>query len=112
MPTVADPASADTPLGHNGGPPLDETPHVPEWGRGLIGGYFYWKAAHRAAWKGPSPRIQLFRLERAERVGLTYQEYTLEILDRGRYLQLPEDAERIAQIRAGPRRQRGTADRP
>ncbi len=32
--------------GHNGGPPLDEQ-HVPEWGEGGIGNYFYWKAAHR-----------------------------------------------------------------
>jgi len=83
--------------GHNGGPPLDET-HKPEWGDGGIGNYFYWKAAHRAAWHNTSPGVVAFRLRRAERVGLTYEEYTLEILERGRYLQV-EDVERIAQIK-------------
>jgi len=33
-----------------------------------------------------------------ERLGLTYEEYTLEILERGRHLQI-EDVERIAQIK-------------
>jgi hypothetical protein len=37
-------------------------------------------------------------MQRAERLGLTYEEYTLEILERGRYLQI-EDVERIAQIK-------------
>jgi hypothetical protein len=88
--------------GHNGGPPLDEE-HVPEWGRGPIGNYFFWKAAHRAAWLSVSREVMLFRLKRAERLGLTYEEYTLEILDRGRYLQT-EDVERIAQIKQARRR--------
>lgn len=85
-----------TPAGHNGGPPLDE--HIPEWGNDGIGNYFYWKAAHRAAWKNPSPGIVAFRIRKAERLGLTYEEYTLEILERGRHLQI-EDVERIAQIK-------------
>ncbi len=84
------------PAGHNGGPPLDE--HTPEWGNGGIGNYFYWKAAHRAAWKNPSPGIVAFRIKKAERLGLTYEEYTLEILERGRHLQI-EDVERIAEIK-------------
>lgn len=88
----ADPA----PTGHNGGPPLDE--HIPEWGNNGIGNYFYWKAAHRAAWKNLSPSIVAFRIGKAERLGLTYEEYTLEILERGRHLQV-EDVERIAQIK-------------
>ena len=50
------------PAGHNGGPPLDE--HTPEWGNGGIGNYFYWKAAHRAAWKNPSPGIVAFRIQK------------------------------------------------
>lgn len=83
--------------GHNGGPPLNEE-HTPEWGRGPIGNYFYWKAAHRAAWHGASRAIALFRMRRAERLGLTYDEYTLEILERGRHLQI-EDVERIAEIK-------------
>jgi hypothetical protein len=40
----------------------------------------------------------MFRLARAEHVGLTYQEYVAEILDRGRYLQR-EDAARLAEIK-------------
>jgi hypothetical protein len=94
----ADPASPanSTPAGHNGGPPLDEE-HRPEWGDGGIGNYFYWKAAHRAAWHNPSPGIVAFRIRKAERLGLTYEEYTLEILERGRHLQI-EDVERIAEI--------------
>jgi hypothetical protein len=83
--------------GHNGGPPLNEA-HRPEWGEGGIGNYFYWKSAHRAAWHSASRDVMLFRLQRAERLGLTYEEYTLEILERGRYLQI-EDVERIAEIK-------------
>jgi hypothetical protein len=83
-------------VGHNGGPPLKEA-HRPEWGDGGIGNYFYWKAAHRAAWHNPSPGIVMFRIKKAERLGLTYEEYTLEILERGRHLQI-EDVDRIAEI--------------
>ena len=42
------------------------------------------------------------RFERAKRLGLTYEEYTLEILERGRHLS-EADAERIAQIKAARR---------
>jgi hypothetical protein len=84
------------PAGHNLGPPLDE--HTPEWGNDGIGNYFYWKAAHRRAWKNPSPGIVAFRINKAERLGLSYEEYTLEILERGRHLQI-EDVERIAEIK-------------
>ena len=87
--------------GHNGGPPLEDE-HRPEWGDGGIGNYFYWKAAHRAAWHNPSPGIVMFRIRKAERLGLTYQEYTLEILERGRHLQV-EDVERIEQIKQARR---------
>src|SRR5438034_4494043 len=89
--------SSTVSAGHNGGPPLNEE-HRPEWGDGGIGNYFYWKAAHRAAWHNTSPGIVAFRLRKAERLGLTYEEYTLEILERGRHLQ-GEDVERIAQIK-------------
>ncbi|WP_236843434.1 hypothetical protein [Bradyrhizobium icense] len=97
--TAIEPASADDPIptGHNGGPPLDEE-HTPEWGHDGIGNYFYWKAAHRAAWHNPSPGIVAFRIRKAERLGLTYEEYTLEILERGRHLQI-EDVEQIAEIK-------------
>jgi hypothetical protein len=89
-------ATASVAAGHNGGPPLNEK-HRPEWGDGGIGNYFYWKTAHRAAWHNASRDVMLFRIQRAERLGLTYEEYTLEILERGRYLQI-EDVERIAEI--------------
>lgn len=90
-------SSGDIPAGHNGGPPLDEQ-HIPEWGSGPIGNYFYWKSAHRATWHSASRDVVLFRVGKAERLGLTYDEYTLEILERGRHLQI-EDAERIAEIK-------------
>jgi hypothetical protein len=100
----AGPADSTAP-DHNGGPPLDDN-HRPEWGDGGIGNYFYWKAAHRAAWHNTSPSIVSFRIQKAERLGLTYEEYTLEILERGRHLQV-EDTERIAQIKqARPARDR------
>ena len=88
--------AADPRLGHNGGPPLDG--HVPEWGPGPIGTYFDWKRAYRRSRSAPRS-VVMFRLARAERVGLTYEEYLLEILDRGRYLQV-EDADRLAEIKA------------
>ena len=67
--------------------------------------FLAWRAAHDKAWKAPSQAIMLMRLERAERLGLTYEEYTLEILERGRHLS-EEDAERIAEIRRARRRKR------
>ncbi len=45
-----------------------------------------WRRAHRRAWKTPPPEIALRRLARAEELGMTYRAYTLEILERGRYL--------------------------
>ena len=45
------------------------------------------------------------RLDRAERLGLTYEEYTLEVLERGRHLS-EDDAWRVAEIKAGRRRKR------
>jgi hypothetical protein len=67
--------------GHNGGPPLDDL--LPEWGEGPIGNYFSWKAAHRAAWKTIPTEIAIRRAHKAAALGLTYEEYTLEILERG-----------------------------
>lgn len=94
-------------IGHNGGPPLEED-HVPPWGTGAIGSYFNWKKARKAAFSKVSSEVALMRLERARRIGLTYEEYTLEILDRGRHLQ-PEDAARIAEIKQA-RRPASSAD--
>lgn len=83
-------------IGHNGGPPLD---HVPEWGAGGIGNYFVWRAASEAAFKKVPAETAIRRARKAESLGLTYREYQLEILERGRYLQAG-DVERIAQIKA------------
>jgi hypothetical protein len=98
--------------GHNGGPPLDadEKPHVPEWGRGGIGTYFAWRAAHRAVWKAVTPDTALRHLARAQSLGLTYEEYRLELLERGRYLS-DVDTERIAAIKARRRTKRKPKDR-
>jgi hypothetical protein len=86
--------NSEKPRGHNGGPPL-ELPH--EWGEGGFGNYFEWKAARKAAWDVPYDTA-IRRARKAEALGLTYEEYTLEILERGRYLQA-EDTERIAAIK-------------
>jgi hypothetical protein len=95
--------------GHNGGPPLEDPPpkdkHRPEWGSGPVGTYFEWKAAYAAVWNAVPRETMLRRQAKAESLGLTYREYMLEILERGRHLQ-PEDAERIAEIRGARRRRR------
>ena len=85
------------PRQHNNGPPLDDE-EGPEWGDGEAYIYFNWKNAHRAAWKPKSRDMALFRLEKAEALGLTYEEYTLEILERGRYLSAA-DQDRIDAIK-------------
>ena len=67
-------------IGHNGGPPLD----VPV--NDLFVQY-RWRKAHREAWKNPPYTIMMFRLRRAEAAGVSYEEYTAELLDTGRRLQ-------------------------
>lgn len=89
---------------HNGGPPLDDY-EGPPWGKGDAFVYLCWEAARKTAWKAPSQQVMLMRLERAERIGLTYEEYTLEILERGRHLS-EADGARVVEIRAGRRRRR------
>jgi hypothetical protein len=66
---------------HNDGPPLDETEDVNASWRA-----WNWRRAHKRAWKTPPREIALRRLARAEELGITYKEYTLEILERGKYL--------------------------
>ena len=69
------------PIGHNGGPALEvDDPAGASWRA------FCWKRAHRRAWKAPPREIALARLARAEALGMSYREYTLEIKERGRYL--------------------------
>lgn len=97
-------ASRRARIGDNGGPPLDDY-DGPPWKGGDARIFLYWKRAHSAAWKPQSREIALMRLERAERLDLTYREYCLEILERGRFLQA-EDAGRIAEIKAARRGRR------
>jgi hypothetical protein len=66
-------------IGHNGGPPLEPEPDT-SWNS------WVWRRAHRKAWKTPPREIALRRLARAEELGMSYHDYTLEILERGRYL--------------------------
>lgn len=93
-----------TRLGDNGGPSLDDY-RGPPWGKGDAHLFLHWRRAWRAAWKEIRPEIALMRMERAERLGLTYEEYTLEILERGRHLS-EADVRRIAEIKAARRRWR------
>lgn len=95
-----------TRFGDNGGPPLEDPPeHRPESGEGEIGRYFDWRTASRKAWKKP-PAIALRRQEHAEALGLTYEEYTLEILERG-YFPQPEHVEAITAKRTERRKAGG-----
>jgi hypothetical protein len=64
-------------IGDNQGPPLDPEESWRHW---------CWKRAVKRAWKTPPREIALRRLERAEELGISYREYTLEILERGVYL--------------------------
>lgn len=66
-------------LGHNGGPPL-ENDDPGSWR------LWCWRRAHKRAWKTPPREVALRRLARAEELGMSYREHTLEILERGRYL--------------------------
>ncbi len=83
-------------MGHNGGPPLNDSKRP--WGEGGIGNYFEWLEAHRSAFRKVPAEIAIRRARKAEALGLTYEEYTLEILERGRYLQVT-DTDRIAAIK-------------
>lgn len=95
FPRPADVAPAEIRMGHNGGPPLDD--HIPEWGAGGIRNYFDWKAASEQAFKSLPVETAIRRARKAESLGLTFREYQLEILERGRFLQA-SDADRIAEI--------------
>ncbi|MBX3501819.1 MAG: hypothetical protein KF889_20445 [Alphaproteobacteria bacterium] len=61
-------------IGHNGGP-LDMS-----WEAWI------WRRAAAKAWKTPKPEVALRRMARAEKLGITYREFTAVILDTGTYL--------------------------
>ena len=68
-------------IGHSGGPPLEEPdPGEASWKSWI------WRKRHREAWRTPPREIALRRLARAEELGMTYEQYTLEILERGKHL--------------------------
>jgi hypothetical protein len=67
-------------VGHNGGPPLDS----PDPGRSWR--LHCWRLAVEEAWKTPPREVVVRRVTRAKALGMTYRAYTLEILERGRYL--------------------------
>ena len=67
------------PAGHNGGPALVDDDPDAAWR------LWCWRRARKRAWAAPR-EVALRRLQRAEALGLTYREYTLEIMERGRYL--------------------------
>ena len=67
-------------IGHNGGPLLPPDDPNESWR------LFCWRKAHKKAWKTPVREVALRRLERAEAAGISYREYALEIMERGRYL--------------------------
>lgn len=62
-------------IGHNGGPTFDMS-----WEAWI------WRRAVAEAWKTPKPEIALRRMARAEKLGITYREFTAVILDTGTYL--------------------------
>ncbi len=64
-------------IGHNNGPPLN-----PSTGWLKV----CWEKAQKDAWKSPPIEVVRMRCKRAKELGMTYREYTLEILERGRYL--------------------------
>jgi hypothetical protein len=59
-------------IGHNMGPPLDVS--FTGW---------VWRKAHAEAWKTPPREIAMLRIRRAERLGLSYRDYTAVLMDRG-----------------------------
>lgn len=64
-------------IGHNNGPSVVTDARYIE---------FCWRQAHEAAWRPPSYDIAVMRARRAAALGISYRRYTLEILERGRYL--------------------------
>lgn len=63
-------------IGHNGGPPLLDM----SWSA------WVWRRAVAKAWETPPREVALRRLRRAERLGLSYRDYTAALLDTGTHL--------------------------
>lgn len=64
-------------LGHNNGPSWDEWElHLEDC----------WKRAQAKVWTPPTQEIGVRRARKAEALGVTYRQYVLEIMERGRFL--------------------------
>lgn len=74
-----DEALSPAQAGHNGGPPLEPLDPHASWR------LWCWKRARKRTWSVPR-EVALRRLARAEELGMTYREYAMEIMERGRYL--------------------------
>ena len=80
-------------LGHNNGPDFLEHLRFKEWA---------WTQARKAAFAPPDPETGARWARKAEALGLSYEEYRLELLERGRH-PTDEDAKRIRRARPSPR---------
>lgn len=76
-------------LGHNNGPYILENQLFKEW---------RWTRARKAAFAPPDPETGARWARKAEELGLSYEEYRLELLERGRH-PTDEDARRIRDAR-------------
>lgn len=76
-------------LGHNNGPDILESLLFKEW---------RWTRAREAAFAPPDHETGARWARKAEELGLSYEEYRLELLERGRY-PTDEDARRIRDAR-------------
>ena len=63
-------------IGHNNGP---------DWFEYALYVAYCWKKAYAKAWTPPSQEIAVRRAKKAEALGLSYREYALEIMERGRF---------------------------
>jgi hypothetical protein len=76
-------------LGHNNGPDILESLLFKEW---------RWRKAQDEAFTPPDVETGARWARKAERLGLSYREYRLELLERGRH-PTDEDARRIRALR-------------
>jgi len=76
---TVDTAPAPPQAGHNGSPALEE--HDP----GASWRLWCWRRASKRAWTVPR-EAALRRLARGEELGMIYREYSLEIMERSKYL--------------------------
>jgi hypothetical protein len=76
-------------LGHNNGPDMIESTLFKQW---------LWTRAREAAFAPPDPETGIRWARKAEELGLTYAEYRLELLERGRH-PTDEGARRIREAR-------------